>query len=219
MKVKTIALGSALAAGLLAAGAASAELAGNIGVTSNYMWRGTTQTNGDSAIQGGIDYTHSSGAYAGVWTSNTAFGSPEMDYYLGYGNKAAGIGYDISVIDYTYPQTDNLDWLELDLGLSYKAASLSLGYTDDVFGTSTKALYTSLGYDIPLKDDVTLGLVAGYYKFDDEAAAGFPSYTHYGASISKGDWSFSFSDTDLNANTHVDGDPTFFVSWSKSIDL
>lgn len=217
MKAKTIALGSALTVGLLTAGAASAELAGNIGVTSNYMWRGTTQTNDDSAIQGGIDWTHSSGAYAGVWTSNTAFGSSEMDYYLGYGSEAAGIGYDVSLIDYTYPQADGLDWLELNLGLSYQNASLSLGYTDDVFGSSTNALYTSVGYDIPLKKDLTLGLVVGYYNFDDETV--FPSYTHYGASLSKGDWSFSVSDTDLNANAYVDGDPKFFVSWSKSFDL
>jgi len=42
----------------------------NIGVVSNYIWRGVTQTQDGAAVQGGLDFTHESGFYAGVWASN-----------------------------------------------------------------------------------------------------------------------------------------------------
>ena len=53
---------------------ASAEdpynISANIGVVSNYMWRGVTQTQDGAAVQGGLDFTHESGFYMGTWASN-----------------------------------------------------------------------------------------------------------------------------------------------------
>src|SRR5471032_2691106 len=45
----------------------------NVGLVNDYVFRGITQTNGNPAIQGGIDYTHSSGLYAGTWLSNISW--------------------------------------------------------------------------------------------------------------------------------------------------
>jgi len=45
----------------------------NVGLTSDYIFRGISQTSGNPAIQGGIDYAHSSGFYAGVWGSNISW--------------------------------------------------------------------------------------------------------------------------------------------------
>ena len=76
----------ALSTGLLLSGSALAEVTGNIGATSNYLWRGTTQTSNEAAIQGGLDYAHDSGFYAGTWASNVDFGdetSYELDFYGG----------------------------------------------------------------------------------------------------------------------------------------
>ena len=69
------------------------SLSANIGVVSNYLWRGITQTDDKPAIQGGLDYSHSSGFYAGTWLSNVDFNldennpSAEVDLYLGYTNS------------------------------------------------------------------------------------------------------------------------------------
>jgi uncharacterized protein (TIGR02001 family) len=49
------------------------EASANVGVVSNYMWRGMTQTRNGAAVQGGLDLTHSSGFYAGTWMSNVDF--------------------------------------------------------------------------------------------------------------------------------------------------
>jgi uncharacterized protein (TIGR02001 family) len=49
------------------------KLSANVGLYSNYVFRGISQTGGDPAIQGGLDYTHSSGFYLGTWASNVGW--------------------------------------------------------------------------------------------------------------------------------------------------
>lgn len=49
------------------------KLIGNIGVVSQYVFRGLAQTNSHPAIQGGIDYSHLNGFYAGSWLSNVSW--------------------------------------------------------------------------------------------------------------------------------------------------
>jgi hypothetical protein len=69
------------------------HLTGNIGIVSQYVFRGTTQTNQKPALQGGFDLTHDNGLYAGVWLSNiswisdtnpAASASLEADIYGGW---------------------------------------------------------------------------------------------------------------------------------------
>ena len=56
------------------------SLSANVGLTSNYLFRGISQTGGDPAIQGGLDYTHASGFYLGTWGSNVGW----IEDYQGY---------------------------------------------------------------------------------------------------------------------------------------
>jgi uncharacterized protein (TIGR02001 family) len=87
---------------------------GNVGLFSQYVFRGLTQTNRKPAIQGGFDYAHESGLYAGVWGSNISwitdsYGvggsySAEFDTYAGY--KWAlpkDFGIDVGFLRYNYP--------------------------------------------------------------------------------------------------------------------
>ncbi len=69
---KSIVLATAVAS-ILSSGVALAELSANAAVTSNYIWRGVTQTADQAAGQGGIDWGHDSGLYAGTWVSNVDF--------------------------------------------------------------------------------------------------------------------------------------------------
>ena len=58
----------------------------NVTFTSDYVWRGMTQSDGP-AIQGGFDFEDESGFYAGIWGSNVNFNDgagSELDYYAGY---------------------------------------------------------------------------------------------------------------------------------------
>ncbi len=88
--------GSAMLVGGMAT--AQAGVSANIGVASNYIWRGVTQTNNQAAVSGGIDYEHDSGFYAGTWVSNaswTATASQEQDIYAGFGLTAGGVDIDL----------------------------------------------------------------------------------------------------------------------------
>lgn len=108
-----------LPAGVMAADAAPTPIhtfTPNIGVVSDYLFRGVSQTRGGAALQGGIDYSHSSGLYAGAWGSTITWvkdwlgkGSTEIDLYGGYKNSFAGgdWNYDVGVIAYTYPRHGN----------------------------------------------------------------------------------------------------------------
>ena len=85
-------------------------LAYNIGVTTDYRFRGISQSRLDPAIQGGADFTHKSGLYLGFWASsikwiNDAGGNAdaELDFYGGYKGSAGDFGYDLGVLRYQYP--------------------------------------------------------------------------------------------------------------------
>ena len=92
-------------------------LTGNVGLFSEYIFRGIAQTAGKPAIQGGFDYAHSSGLYLGTWASNVSwlgdFGaytksSLEWDFYGGYkGTFADDFTYDVGLLYYYYPGTAN----------------------------------------------------------------------------------------------------------------
>ena len=126
MKLVKMSLVAALLAssGLFADETSDIEVSANIALTSNYIWRGMTQSDDSPAVQGGFDLGYK-GFYAGVWGSNIDFGegadaSAEFDFYAGYANEIAGIGYDIGYVQYTYPNdTDALNFGEAYLGLSY----------------------------------------------------------------------------------------------------
>ena len=110
---KKIATALAAMLGLAAAGAAQAGVSGSAALTSDYVFRGVSQTNEDPAVQAGVEYAHDSGFYAGAWGSNISWlsdipgdisSSLELDGYVGYRGKAGDIfGYDVGVLTYYYP--------------------------------------------------------------------------------------------------------------------
>ena len=66
-----------------------AEVTANMAASSNYYWRGVTQSADQAAISGGVDYANEAGFYAGGWASNIDFGpttsaSYELDLYAGF---------------------------------------------------------------------------------------------------------------------------------------
>src|SRR5438046_282861 len=85
---------------------------GNITLASEYRFRGIDQTFGKPAIQGGFDYSHSSGIYLGNWNSNVNQGAGypggniEMDFYGGYKKAFGDFGLDVGAIYYYYPGSD-----------------------------------------------------------------------------------------------------------------
>ena len=85
---------------------------GNVGLFSEYRFRGISQTFARPALQGGFDYSHSSGIYLGNWNSNVSSGAGfpagnlEMDLYGGWKKSWDDWGLDVGFIYYYYPGTD-----------------------------------------------------------------------------------------------------------------
>lgn len=191
---------------------------GNIGVTSNYVFRGVSQTGDGAAVQGGLDYAHDSGLYVGTWTSNVNFaGGTELDVYGGFSGEAEGFGYDIGLIGYLYPEADeDANFAEVYLGLSYDMFSAGVAYTftseidNGYFSDGDVYFYVSGGFD--LADDFSAGLTVGYYMFDYSSDG---DYVHGQLDLTKstdyGDFTFSVSLAD-KSDLATD-DPLFFVSW------
>jgi uncharacterized protein (TIGR02001 family) len=106
-------LAAAQAAAPAAAAPASPHtVTANAGLFSSYRFRGIDQTFGKPAIQGGFDYSHASGFYAGNWNSNVNQGAGypggniEMDFYGGWKNTWGDWGLDLGALYYYYPGTN-----------------------------------------------------------------------------------------------------------------
>ncbi|MEN8166619.1 MAG: TorF family putative porin [Pseudomonadota bacterium] len=212
MKMKKI----ALACGVVMLGASAqsfAEVSMNIGATSNYIWRGVTQTGDDAAISGGLDWESAMGLYAGTWVSNVS-GGYELDLYGGYAGEVGEFGYNAGLIYYAYDEDADADFAELLFDASWNVLSGGIYYTVSADNNDAEGdLYYYFGLDFDLPQDFAIGGVIGRYDFD---AGG--DYTHYQVDLSKsagdfGDVTLSLSDTDMDAG--LDEDVRFFVSWSK----
>lgn len=212
MKLKPIAAALGLA---VMAAPVSAELNANIGVTSNYIWRGTTQTNDASAVSGGVDFSHKDGFYVGTWVSNTTISQYEHDIYGGYTFKAGQVDLDAGYIQYLYPVGNaNLDFSEIYLNATYKqfGGGVALTLSKDAPGDDND-IYIYASADFEVKKGVTVNLLIGDYSFDN---ASLEDYKHFHASLHKDDFSIAWDKNDLNGAA---GDPRVSVSWSKSFDL
>ena len=205
----------------------------NLALTSNYVWRGFTQTNEDPAIQGGFGFNHESGASLSVWGSNVKFledetVSPEdradleFDVSLGYEKQLpTGTSYKAGYTYYSYPGAGsdlNYNFSELTLGLGYTTqgigTSLSYSYAPDFFGGVGKAHHYDLtiNYTYPNKGVGLEGQI-GQQTFKDNEKAG-DDYLHYSLSVfylySDVKVSLSYSNTDLD-KVEAAKDQVFFT--------
>lgn len=229
MKMNKMALSMAA---LLVSGSALAEMSANIGATSNYVWRGVTQTDDSAAFSGGLDYAHGSGLYVGVWASNVDFldtsgGQAEVDLYAGFANElGSGLGYDVGVIYYAYPQADQpddeLDFTEVYASLSYGPFSGGVNYTVDKESDpkDENDLYYFVSAGTEFSDGWGLGGTVGHYDFDGSGAG---SYSHAQLNVTKdigdlGELTFSVSKVFDEDKLSLEQDALVFISWGKSFD-
>ncbi|WP_428819765.1 TorF family putative porin [Microbulbifer sp. MCCC 1A16149] len=223
-KIAALVSGSLLAMAI--SGAATAadgpSLSANIGVVSDYRFRGISQTDTGPAIQGGVDLDMGNGVYLGTWASQVdfAYGSDEtdfeQDFYGGYaGETASGIGYDVGYIYYAYHGSDrDEDYQEVYGSLSIGDASLGFAYSDDYWYQAGEFYYLSAGYSFALANDISLDLSAGLNLFDEEVFLnGSDSYIDYSVSVGK-----EFGGLALSASlvgTDVSDEECFLTDWCE----
>jgi uncharacterized protein (TIGR02001 family) len=205
------------------------SLSANIGAVSNYMWRGISQTGNGAAVQGGVDYGHSSGFYAGTWISNVDWGSSdpsyELDLYGGFGGDVGEFSWDLNTIYYAYPDTDDANFWEIGASGTFKMFTVGLAYTIDgqadepaPYRDGDIYYYGSVSFDLP--QGFGIGATLGYTDFDDFGSEA--DYTHWQVSVSKdagdfGEFSLNYDQNDGGDDKLVatDKDPKFWVGWTK----
>lgn len=206
-----------------AAEASPHSLTANIGVVSSYRFRGIDQTYGKPALQGGFDYAHSSGFYAGNWNSNVSSGAGfpdgnlEMDFYAGYKASFGDFGLDVGGILYYYPGSEgralgiNADSgavtnKELYVAGSWKFLTLKYSYSvDDYFAlrSSTGKGTDGTGY-LELNANYDLGDgwgINGHIGKLNLKNIGNGDYTDWKVGVTKdvNGWVFGLSYVDTNA--------------------
>lgn len=171
-----LALIGASALALFCVGSAQAqtqpEVAFNIGVVSDYVFRGASQTGEDPAIQGGIDATFAGGFYAGTWASTVDFGDDtdaEVDLYGGYRTEAAGYALDFGVLGYFYvnePGAADYNFVEFKAAASRAIGPATLGavvyYSPDFFGVDDQATYLEANAAYAVADKWTISGAVGH---------------------------------------------------------
>jgi uncharacterized protein (TIGR02001 family) len=147
---------------------AHADVTGNLGLTSDYRFRGISQTQNAPAVQGGIDYAHSSGFYVGNWNSSvsssmyTNGAGVESDLYVGYKKDVyKGITIDVGSYNYFYPRAttagtgSNFDTYEAFAGVGYGPVSVKYSQTlgNGYFGATnakgSKYYQADVNYPVP----------------------------------------------------------------------
>jgi uncharacterized protein (TIGR02001 family) len=140
---------------LASATIAQAEVTATVGVFSDYNWRGISQTAGDPALQGSIDYAHDSGFYAGAWASNVDFGdccdeNMETDLYMGWSGGETLL-YNVGLMYYWYPGAEGLDFAEVYASLGWEWLTGKISYSNDFGNVDESAYYleANAAYDLP----------------------------------------------------------------------
>ncbi|MDE3272571.1 TorF family putative porin [Pseudoalteromonas sp. G4] len=202
-----------------------AEVTANAAVSSNYLWRGVTQTSDNAQVSGGIDYSHESGFYAGTWASNVDFGGDkpgyELDFYAGFAGEMGEFGYDVGYVYYAYPDAvDSIDFGELYGALSWNWLEGKVSYMSNAQSSASSEedlLYVELNatFEILKETELTLHIgnsmgdtVTEWFGEDD-------SYIDYGVSIAKGGFTFGVAQTDLDA----DDDLKVYVGFAMDFEL
>jgi uncharacterized protein (TIGR02001 family) len=182
----------------------------NVGLYSQYIFRGLAQTDEEPAIQGGFDYSHASGFYAGVWASNVSWlrdngsyrsgGSAEFDLYGGYRMSFGDVGVDVGYLKYWYPGNTAAGFIDADTDELYAAASwkwFSLKYSHslgDTFGVrdADGTYYLDFSLSVPVGDTgLTLGAHYGVQEYKGRDFALVAGCADNDACYSYNDWKIS----------------------------
>ena len=242
MKNRLSLMAGAAALGLasMAAAPASAQIAGlsaNAAVTSNYIFRGISQSAGSIAVQAGVDYAFGdTGLAIGAWASSIDFGSvefgddtqAEIDLYGSYTYALTdALSLVVGGITYNYPSSPtgvNYNWYEIYGGAAYNFGVASVNarvyYSPDYVNLSTDQWYWTGGVSVPVVEWLALNANIGYSTFDHAVAPIVEDYLDWNVSavLSYGNFSLTagYADTDLEGIYEItsgafQNDGQFFV--------
>ena len=171
----------------------SSNLSWNLALTSDYVFRGITQTDFDPALQGGLDYSFGdTGLYVGAWASNVDFADSEgpdieLDYYIGWNHDLSEtLNLDLSLVRYSYMGEQeaygNIDYNEVIGALAYdEMLTFTVAYANDYSNSGYSSLYYNLAGSWDLGNDFAVNAGVGRTNFSDDVG----SYTDWNLGVSR----------------------------------
>lgn len=215
----------AMAATTVAAPAlAEGEWSGNVAITSDYVFRGISQTDGAPTVSGGFDWASDS-FYVGTWASGVDFGdgtSTEIDVYAGFTPTVGVFDLDLGAIYYIYPDAPDepeQNFVELYAGASTTVGEFldlgaSVAYSPEFYYETGQAFYYAASAGVPLGEMFGLDATVGYSSGDEDE--GFTDYVDYSVGVTTSyegfDFDLRFISTDLD-----DYDDKFVFTVSRAL--
>lgn len=176
-----------------AAEESGSNLTWNLSVTSDYVFRGVTQTDFDPALQGGLDYAFGdSGFYVGLWGSNVDFVDPdgpdiEIDTYVGWSHDLSDDwNLDLMLTRYNYfgarDAYGDIDYNEFVGKVTYHdMLTFTVAYANDYANLDYSSTYFNLGGNWDIGHDFTLNAGVGHTDFSDDNG----SYNDWNIGVSR----------------------------------
>ncbi|MFT4538929.1 MAG: hypothetical protein ACI841_001630 [Planctomycetota bacterium] len=197
------------------------NLTASMGMHTEYVWRGISQSDKDFAVSGDVTYTDESGISAGVWASSLgsaaagAGGVTEIDAWIGYTVEEVIPDLDVTgwIMQYLYAGADALNYVEIGADATFQDfITGTVAFSSDLAGSGESSVYIAGGVDHELNDDITA--TGGVGMFQSDAFAD-DSYMHFyiGASTTAGPWTVDLTlhGTDDPSDTFADAGDTRIV--------
>jgi uncharacterized protein (TIGR02001 family) len=213
------------------------DVSANVALTTDFVDRGLTYTDGDPAIQGGFDVDHETGAYVKTWAANVKLleddtVKPEdratvlIGLYAGYEGDIISdkLSYELQAAHYLFPGASsdlNYDTTEFMANLTYSIQKTDLGlsyfFSPDMFGTGNSH-YGVFSVTHTFVNELEISGQVGWQGFEDNKAMGLDDYLYHGLSLSYpiGDFTvaINYSNTDLDNADDVGGDDRVYFTLS-----
>lgn len=193
----------------------------NIGLATQYVFRGVSYSQERAAVQGGFDLAHRSGAYVGIWGSSVSSealngATAEIDLYGGYVMPVGEASVDIGLLQFHFPRaklgSESYNTLEAYAAVNWSIVQLKYSHTlGDYFGFNKKSLgsgsdskgsgYLEANVNWSFLPGWTLNLHAGRQRV---AGYGAYSFSDYKVGVTKdfdGGWQLSVAAAGTNADT------------------
>lgn len=216
-----VSIAALMAGTMLSPAVAEVSIEGNIGATTDYIWRGNTQASGDASFSGGLDVDFGNGVAVGTWVGSLGASDDiadddlqdsanyELDIYASYSTEIGGLPLEVGYIAYLYPGVADSTADFADFYLSTEIAGIGLSYymlasAEDDTVDADEGTYLSVDYDVALPSEMTMTLHYGMEDFSNSDSDEDTSLT-----ISKGDMSYTISG-DEGDDTRV------IISWGQS---
>ncbi len=165
----------------------------NAALTSDYMFRGASQTDGEAALQLGADLNFDNGFYVGVWASNVDFGTGgpdvEVDTYIGWNTDLGErVNLDLMLNRYNYLGEQDgygaIDYNEFIGTLTLDETwSFTLGYTNDVYALDDDGFYYGLGGSFDVGMGWGLDVTVGHSTFG--SSTGYEDYSDFSVGVTR----------------------------------